>query len=182
MKRDIELAIISGTKSAQKQHVLLNDDWLGTGPEYFLTVHIARHIAKGDRYVYVDAGLTKLARLLGVQSGPGRKVLHLQERPDIAVKSKADNRLAAIIEVKRAWSISPIDKDVNKVRGHLGYKHSAKYGYVAAYSSSESDKPVTKLKERFSDWAERLKVTNVADYYQNEPSTGWAWGVAVYQV
>ena len=109
--------------------------WLSHAPESFLQSEVARQIA-GDGYtVYIDCS----GKRTKAEMGPtrGRPPINLGQRFDISVWYKHKDELWAVIEIKRAWGITSVRKDANKIEHDATLKHRAHAGYILVYSEAK---------------------------------------------
>lgn len=139
---------------------------------------VAQEISKAGYSVYMGASLKK-AKMDFSMTWPGRPPNNSRQRPDISVWHKADDTLRAIIEIKRAWSIEPLQRDAFKIFKCLSQKGAPKCGYILVYSEASGGRRLTKLDNKFYSWAETLswKLLDVRSGISDSPDCAWGFAL-----
>jgi hypothetical protein len=134
MPNDLEKCILDAVSIAQDSYKQMTGGWwLWHGPESFLQTIIAQEIKKTTGHtIYIDTSIQKIST--DFNRGPGRPASYERLRPDISVWYKDLERLRAAIEIKRAASAHPIEKDAQKIEKYLAHKHSAETGHILTYT------------------------------------------------
>ncbi len=175
----LELAIIDGAIAAQKTYAEITGGWwLWHGPESYLQTMIANHIAEQTkRTVYVDCSIKKLRS--GFARGPGRPAHNHGQRPDISIWNKSNERLHAAIEIKRAWSITGLRGDAQKLARWLAQAHAPGTAYLLAYSETKGKNRQATLDQRFRRWSKTLGWKLVCSCADPDGDGEWSWGFCV---
>lgn len=147
--------MFNGALKAQSDYEKITGGcWLWHGPESFMQTIVALKLAETGHAIYIDASIQRL--VADVERGSGRPTKNSRQRPDISVWYKDDETLRAVIELKRAWCYSPIERDAKKIEKYFRKKYFARTtGYILAYSDMKS-KNSTKLREKFKKWKNNL--------------------------
>lgn len=174
----LERQILEGAVRAQREYEEISGGWwLWHGPESFFHISIARAIASSGHAVYIDTSIKKLKSEL--ERGPGRPAANSRQRPDISVWLKSSDRLRAVIEIKRSWSVGPIRRDAQKIQKYLAQKQAPRAGYIVVYSEAKGDQREDKLIQRFRDWAGKIKWKLCGFETSTSGDPEWAWGIAL---
>lgn len=140
-----EKAILKAAVDAWKFHYeMTGGAYLHYTHESFLQNYIAVNMfSEKGFYVYVDPSPKKIrndSRSDSISEKPPKN-LNLQQRFDLVFWLKADDRVKAIIEVKRAWNKTPVMNDVNKVSDYLKTNDGKDVdGYVLYYTHASDTK------------------------------------------
>jgi len=176
----LERAIIDGVKTAQKDYCEMTGGywWLSHGPESFLQHLIAIKINKQEGfYVYPEAWPKKIMKERDYHSR-GRPPRNLDQRFDLVVWNKSSDNLRAILEIKRAWSISDLRDDREKIGTYIRQNKFVKTGYLVAYTEAKRSET---LLNRLISWANRLNCDLVESHIG--PSEGeWVWAVGLFKL
>lgn len=154
-REDVVKAIISGIKKAHKDYSRMSGGiWVGNGPEYWVTTHVANKLSDlcGDGVVVAEANSNKMMSAAG--RGPGRTPLLVHHRRfDIALYfSKGGPR--AVIEIKNQQQKSNLLEDVKRVLAALRVS-SLWFGAVAYYYSAQGG-PRKSAEEKVKDYARKF--------------------------
>ena len=186
----IEHAIKRGLKNTFKLYERMTDYWLSHAPEYFVTVGIAQTIHKDtEGGVFMDVSLKRIyshRKSQGEASIRGKPPFYLSNRPDISVWYKSSPRVKAAIEIKKAYSLDPVKKDVARLRRIVGKPHGPKVGYVVAYSETKPRKSKStsdSLSARFDKWEKSTKTKLIIKGLgKKSDDSGWWHGWCVLRV
>lgn len=133
---ELERIVVDAVKTAQRDYESMTGWWLWHGPESFMVSSVARLIGKqGDFSVYLDASPKKIQKELE-EHRRGRPRKNQGKRFDIVVWRRASDRLRAILEVKRAWSITGLRADRKKMAEFLSSKNYDIAGYLLVYTEA----------------------------------------------
>ncbi len=174
-----ENIIFDAVKDAHKQYEKMTDGWwLQHAPESFLHAVIAQHLSE-KYYVYIDASNQKLRD--GHVGLSGKIAKDPRKRPDISVWYKTTGMLKAEIEIKKAFTKTPIDSDIKKLSGFINTEGHSENGYVVAYSQSKNHHST--LKKRFETWAENKAVKYQLHFLSEKTDeNGWGWGCCIIRI
>lgn len=169
--------INSGILAHDEYKKITNGWWLWHGPESFLQVTVANNISKEiGSIVYIDASRSRIEREIG--RGPGRPPANGSQRADISVWNKSNNKLRAVIEIKRSIGIDPVLQDTIKMNTWMGQNNPPGSAYMLTYSEAKGAKRMATLDKRFdywatkSGWIEKGRVT-----YDDPTDDHYAWGL-----
>lgn len=167
----VEAAIAIGIKRAHRRYESMTSWWLSHGPEYFLTTYISNAVhERTKRSVYLEISPKKVAKF-DFDYTVGKSTDSI--RPDISVWSAKDDSIDACIEVKRAWSLDQITKDVERLRDLLR-SDRCNTGYIVAYSEDSNN--IQTYKKRHLVWAEKTRGLLVTSYTKQQKDLGcWAF-------
>jgi hypothetical protein len=172
---------MTGARKARSHYERMTGGyWLWHAPESFLQVLVAQQIAKAGYSVYIDASIKKMK--LDFDALPGRPAANLRTRPDISVWYKNNSGLKAVIEVKRAWSLAPIQTDATKVAKYLGQCSALKTGYILAYTEAKGKNRANTLENRFDNWATSISWKLLDMRIGVSESDDWAWGMGLMRM
>ena len=178
----LEDRIIRGARKAQEKYLKMTGGyWIWHGPESFLQTVVATELAH-DHWVYVDTS-TKRVRV-DMKRGPGRPTDDLRKRLDISIWNKSDNRLRAIIEIKRSWTVAPVKKDAVKIEKYLKSKQRPRAGYILAYSEAKKNGQLDRvefLEQRFAKWQKALAWKRIHSIFGTKGDDEWAWGFCLFR-
>lgn len=153
---DFEKAILNAAMDAWKFHYeMTGGAYLHYTHESFLQNYIAVNLfTEKGFYVYVDPSPQKIrdgSKPDAIGKKPPKN-LNLRERYDLVFWLKTEDRVKAIIEVKRAWSMPPVMKDVKKVSGYLKTKDGRGVsGYVLYYTDARNPKFIDRRFQAVND-------------------------------
>jgi hypothetical protein len=179
----LEKAIIDGTRTAQKEYQKMTEGWwLSHGPESFIEHAVAIKVARIGFSVYPEASPKKIR--LDLKAPPrGRPAKNLGQRFDIVVWYKTTNKIRAIIEIKRAWSIRSLRGDRTKVANFLRQKRGAHAGYLLAYTEAKGTRCETTLSRRLDYWADHFECTLAGKHIDPERDAAqWGWCIGLFRV
>jgi hypothetical protein len=177
----LEACIMTGAGKARSYYARMTDGyWLSHAPESFLQVLIALEIQKAGYAVYIDASIRKMK--MDFDALPGRPASNLRTRPDIAVCHKHVSGLRAVIEIKRAWNLAPIQRDATKVARYLRQCGAPKVGYLLVYSEAKGKNRVDTLENRFRIWAHRISWQLLTLRTGVSEIDDWAWGMGLLRM
>lgn len=184
---DLEEAIGKGLKITFKEYGEMADYWLWHAPEYFITVGVGRAIHKETGAgIYMDASLKRIYKQRKDQGEPlilGKPPSYLSNRPDISVWFKSSEKIRAAIEIKRASNISPVKKDVARLRRIVGKAHGPKVGYAICYSEARPKESTNaSLEKRFSQWEKETGTNRIITEFRGPDDNGWWCGWCVLRV
>ncbi len=168
IKDDIASTVIHAIEKAHDEYLKMNGEkWLWAGPEYFLTVNIAKELKKMKQATFVDLEFSVKDTLFisgGKSTGRPKKRLRIAGRFDIVVwgteTNKDDEYLPlATIEVKnKAFSLSDnIILDMERLIWSVkSTESSIRYAIFAFYTAfdyngEDVDQKIDSLFKRFSD-------------------------------
>jgi hypothetical protein len=145
-------------------------------------VVVALEISKLGHTVYIDASHKRLKAEM--QHTRGRPIKFIKQRPDISIWTKADDKLRAIIEIKKAWSSVFVKSDARKIEKYLMSNNSAKTGYILVYSETKDAKNgknrLNVLEQRFNAWAGKISAKSswslIWSIQREAQGEEWAWG------
>jgi len=175
----LEKAIINGAEDAQKEYGELTGGWwLSHGPESFIEHSIAIKIKKKGFWVYPEASPRKIMKERN-DHPRGRPPKNLGQRFDLVVWSKSSNNIRAIIEIKRAWNITSLLNDREKIATFLKLNEYVKSGYLLAYTEAKGEKRADTLSNRLDYWALGLncRLVGYNTDAQGDGEWGWAFGL-----
>jgi hypothetical protein len=179
----LEKAIINGARTAQKNYQEFTGGyWLSYGPESFLVHTVVKSICEEGYCGFPEASPKLISKALDLQKSRGRPPKNLDQRFDTVVWNKAGNYLKAIIEVKKAWSISSLRSDRNKIKKYLesNRNHFDKaVGYLLAYTEA---KRADTLQNRFPKWAKELKCKLCHHHVETPENEEWGWSVGLLRL
>lgn len=128
----------------------------------------------------MDASLKRIynqRKDAGEPSILGKPPSYLSNRPDISVWFKTSERVRAAIEIKRAYDISPVMKDIARLRRIVGKAHGPKVGYAICYSEArpkKSESTDASLEKRFSRWQKETDTRRIITEFRGPDDNG-AW-------
>jgi hypothetical protein len=166
----IEESIVSGVKEAQRKYVRMSSRWLNHAPEYFLTSIVADTIhRKTRRYVYMDVSPNRLYKYeFGMDPRDGGGI-----RPDISVWNQNENAVEVCIEIKRAYSLSALRADAQRILTLVSHQDCER-GYIIAFSTDA--RSLSTYRERHEKWAASLGWNLVTSYTYPKDDYGYYWG------
>ena len=156
-----EKAILDAAVAAWDFHYAMTGGaYLHYTHESFLQNYIAVQLFKKEGfYVYVDPSPKKIRNdsKPGVIAKKPPKNLNLKQRFDLVIWLKTEDRVKAIIEVKRAWSKPPVLKDVKKISRYLKTKDGGGIsGYVLYYTDARDSKYIDRRFQSVNDEMTKL--------------------------
>lgn len=168
----LEKAIIDGAVIAQKSYTNMTNWWLSHGPEYFITCAVANNIAGKNGFSVFPEGSPKKI----VNEREEMQIKLDNQRFDLVIWQKASYDVRAIIEIKMAYNIEPLQRDRNKINKYMVNNDFVKNGYLLAYTEA---KCVDTLSNRFSSWSERLEcqLVGLKIGKDNAGTSRWAVGL-----
>lgn len=192
----LEKTLLDATKRAWEKYEQMTDGWwLSHAPESFLQNFVALHLARThDHSVYPECSPKKIREDLW---GPikGRKPNNQQQRFDVVVWWKTKAFVRAVIEIKRAYTTAPIQKDRQKISDYLKQAQAkdVRCGYLLVYSEAAQNLAQRKksngrstLVARFKKWGPEIGAElvgyDVRTPRMTEDGKQWSWGVALYRV
>ena len=179
----LEQAIIDGAKASQRDYEKMTGWWLSHGPESFLICTIANKLAKNAGFwVFVEASPKKIRKERDEHPPRGRPPKNLGQRFDIVVWQKASNDVRAILEIKRAWSITDLRGDRKKIADFMENSEYVNVGYLLAYTESKGQRRETTLTKRLKNWAERLDCQLVGSTINAKGDGEWGWAVGLFRL
>lgn len=175
----LEQAILKGAVSAQKNYEKMTDWWLSHGPEYFITCAVATNVAgKNGFSVFLEASPKKLKKERDERArGPQPK--SNSQRFDLVVWQKSSVDVRAIIEIKRAYSIDPLQKDRDKIFRYMSKNEFVKNGYLLVYTEA---KGAETLPNRLSNWAKQLDCQLVDFKSGKDNDDEWKWAIGLLKI
>lgn len=184
--KHLSTAILNAAANAHSSYANHAGNWLFHAPEFYITVHVARGIARNGWEVWCDASPRKIIEA-NTGSRQGRAPKNKNWRFDIVVWHRADATVKAIIEVKRAWEITSLEKDADKLlKQKVKVRASAKSGYLLVYSEARhragERTARSTLENRFKKWAKALEATVAGIRARAPRDADWAWGFALLRV
>lgn len=176
-----EQAIIDGAVAAQKDYSQMTNWWLDHGPEYFITSIVAKHIAtEHGCCVFPEASPKKIKKEINAPPKRGPIPKSDSQRFDIVVWQKKLSIVRAIIEVKRAYTIKPLQDDKKKIQDYMKKNPKlVKNGYLLVYTVA---KRINTLPNTLSRWAEQLKCTLVGSHIGEDETGEWRWAVGLFKI
>lgn len=176
-----EQTIIDGAIAAQEDYSGMTNWWLDHGPEYFITSIVAKHIAtEHGCCVFPEASPKKIKKEINAPPKRGPVPKSDSQRFDIVVWHKASNTVKAIIEVKRAYTIKPLQDDKKKILDYMNKNQDlVKNGYLLVYTVA---KKVDTLPNTLRSWAERLKCTLVGSQIGEDETGEWRWAFGLLKL
>jgi hypothetical protein len=178
---DLEKLIISAAKKSIALHEqVTGGDWFDSGPESFLQVCLAQQISKGGNFsVQLEASPKKVNRTLEAVHA-GKPSSNHNQRFDLIVWFKHEEKIRAIIEVKRAWTkVGPV-KDGEKIKKYLHQKNSkAKTGYLVVYSVRKNVETMIRMFNNIADDVGGKFITSVE---LKKPVEGSYWAVGLVRI
>jgi hypothetical protein len=149
-------------------------------PESVIHALIAINMIHLGNAIYIDTSLKKIRQDMPLASG--RIPKNIRTRPDLIVWNKSTATIRAAIEVKRAWTITPISKDVDKLRMHMRHANSAKSGYILVYTDFVGAKRLEKLPKKLIRWKNDLGINLIGQIVKDEKEYEVCWCFALYKV
>lgn len=156
-------ATISGIIESQKEYEEWTGGyWLWEGPEYLITINVARSITdlEGAKYITLENGASRAIEDAGAK-GKGR--LHRNIRPNGRVDILlwwADGTPRAIIEIKNQISSKDqYEKDINRIKECLkrnNHKSTLQFGLFCFYESAQNGQRKT-AQQKIKDRLRRVK-------------------------
>lgn len=176
---NLELAILDGAVSAQRLYEKTTGGWwLSHGPEAFLQVMVAKHVAEMTSHsVYIDCSLKKIQAEIG--RGRGRPANNAGTRPDLSIWHKSSATVRAAIEIKRAWNIVGLRKDAKRLETLLKQALAPDSAYLLVYSEARGKVKTQTLSGRFAAWQEALGWQLVGSAIDPKDDGEWVWGICL---
>jgi hypothetical protein len=175
----LEKAFIDGVKAAQKDYSEITGGWwLSHGPESFINHSIAIKVWEQGFWVYPEASPKKIIDERDDRL-KGRPPKGLGQRFDIVVWAKSSDKIRAILEIKRAWSIADLRSDRDKVATFLKRSKYVKAGYLLVYTEAKGEK---KLLNQIANWANDLDCKLVGKYADKQGDGEWNWGIGLFRL
>lgn len=183
----LEQAIFDGFKSAQRDYENITDGWwLWHGPEAFLMCSIARAINKKGGYsVYLDASPKKVQRDYD-EPQKGRPRNDQGKRFDLVVWKKSENKLKAIIEIKRSLGVHSLLIDRKKMVAFLRGNNDAIAAYLFVYTEAKGYRREITLNNRLGNWERKLKhsrlVAHRVEPHMRDGRDEWGRAAGLYRI
>lgn len=175
MTNKFEKAILDAAVSAQEFHIKMAFGYhLQFSNESFLQNYIAIKVFNKHRFpTYIDASPKRIYEQSDLPSGI---------RFDLVYWFKNGYRPRAIIEIKRAWSQTPIIDDVQKI---LNYREENDDPYVAGYVLYYTDGDAQFILDRFNrvndtmrrQWGAHGLTHPVENYIFSEYDPPWGFAL-----
>jgi hypothetical protein len=183
MMNQLEEAVIDAAKTAQKEYEKMTGGWwLSHGPESFLQHAVAIKVREEGFWVYPEASPKKIRKDQDVRPR-GRPPRNPDKRFDLVVWQKASNKIRAILEIKRAWSISDLKGDREKIERFLKFKNNEYVaGYLLAYTEADGNKRGDTLSKRLNDWAQKLNCALVGLHKDAQGDGEWGWAIGLFRL
>lgn len=178
----LERAILEGARNAQKEYVSVTAGlrWLSHGPESFIEHPVAIRVAKDGFCVFPEASPKKILKEQGIVPR-GRPAGNLGQRFDLVVWFKDKNEVRAIIEIKRAWAITNLRGDKDKVAMCLEQGLTSA-GYLLVYTEARGPNRLENLSKRLNQWAVDLECTLVGEHVETQGDGTWNWCFGLFKV
>ena len=119
----------------------------------------------------------------------GRPPANHKQRFDIVVWQKSKNNIRAIVEVKRAYSITGLRKDRKKISKYMDSNDFVSTGYLLAYTEaggkkrkSTPKKRENTLKNRLKNWASELSCVLTGSFVDGKGDGEWGWAVGLFRL
>lgn len=127
---EFEEAILDAAWNAQEFHIeMTGGQYLWYSHESFLQNFIAREMFNNTEHcVYVDPSPKKIRE--STASASKKPPKNLQQRFDLVFWLKSEDRVKAIVEIKRAWGKKPVMDDIYKL---WEYRKTNKDGRTIRY-------------------------------------------------
>jgi hypothetical protein len=177
----LEKAIIDCTRAAQRDYENMTDRWLWHGPESFIMCSVATKLSKKMGFwVFIDASPRKIQEERDERPG-GRPPKNLDNRFDMVVWQK-DNKIRAILEIKRAWSIDGLRRDRKKIGLYMKNNNDVNAGYLLAYTEAKGLPRDKTLSNRLKNWANALHCELVGYTMDAKGDGEWGWAVGLLRL
>jgi hypothetical protein len=186
----LENALVEGINGAVEQYGDMAGTSLAHAPESFLQMKIVDALHQtGSYWVYPDISLGRICRertrdCIFINN---KEIYKL--RPDISVWYKSSNNIRSLIEIKRTWTKSLIQKDVMRLEKILNENEFIKTAYIIGYWECKSEHKKETLTQKFNNWAKDTK-SNLVVARTGEISGDFidyndgykTWGAAILRV
>jgi hypothetical protein len=177
----LEKAIIESAKIAQEEYEKMTGLWLSHGPESFLMCRVANELSREHNYyVFVEASPKRIMRERD-EKLRGRPSSNNGQRFDMVVWQN-NNDVRAIVEVKKAWNITGLRTDRDKVSKYVSSKDFVNTGYLLAYTEIKGQKRETKLNDRLKKWAQGLDCLLSGCHIDGKGDGDWGWAIGLFRV
>lgn len=177
---DLEKVIIAGVKKAQKKYEYMADQWLDAAPEAFWQILVGVHISE-EKNLWVEFEQTegKMKKTAGV-GVVGRPPKNNRQMFDVIVW-RSENKVAAVIEIKRGRAVEPIVNDIKKLRNLLKQKFMrGATGYVLVYTIWKRGYVSTIFEKAAREG--RCKLFKPVIGPTRPSQSGWRWGVGLIKI
>jgi hypothetical protein len=193
----LEQAIVDGARAAQREYESMTGWWLSHGPESFIEHHVAHSVSsKAGFIVFPEASPRKILEEKN-ERPKGRPASNLGQRFDIVVWYKAKNDVRAVVEIKRAWTVSDLRSDRDKVEKFVKANNRGNgTGYLLVYTEAKGRSRAADLSEkvkrqrrrdtlekRLADWERKLARTHLVGSVIDDRGDGtWGWAFGLFRV
>ena len=178
----LEKAIIEGTQAAQREYEFMTGWWLSHGPESFIMCTVANKVARKANFaVFIEASPKRILEERD-EKLRGRPPASHKQRFDIVVWQKSKNNIRAIVEVKRAYSITGLRKDREKISNYMDSNDFVSTGYLLAYTEAKGKKRENTLKNRLRNWARELSCVLTGSFVDGKGDGEWGWAVGLFRL
>jgi hypothetical protein len=154
----LEKSLVDASKVAQIAYTRLSRGWwLSHGPESFLMSTIATEInRKTKSWVFLDASPKKIRREIKEPIRRGRPLGNQGKRFDLVIWKKSTNKVRAVIEIKRAYTVGMLYSDRKKLSNYLSQENYPISAYLLAYTEAKGTFRERTLIKRKNEWPSRL--------------------------
>jgi hypothetical protein len=177
-----EQALIEGAKAAQEDYGEITGGWwLSYGPESFIGHTIANKLRKEGFLVFPEASPKKIREEMD-DPPKGRPPKNLGQRFDLVVWEKSNEKIKAVIEIKKAWDITLLRTDQKKIATFLKQHEYVKSGYLLAYTDAKGVRRENTLSNRLDKWAQGLSCSLVGFHIDKQGSEEWSWAIGLFRL
>lgn len=196
---NFEETILDAAWNAQEFHIEMTGGlYLPYSHESFLQNFIAMEMFNStENCVYVDPSPKKIREWLDSPAKKGPK--NLRQRFDLVFWLKEEDRVKAIVEIKRAWGKKPVMDDIYKLWKYRKTKdgRTIRYYYVLYYTDHDRNEKWNRddsrfIKRRFCELDKAIKeetgrdkknvgLRHRPDDYICDPDEDDPWGFALFR-